>query len=259
MKNVDFLIAFRTDGVVIFGKAKDSITDPSVVISQYKIRIKIIKENLQSIKKIFPELKSIEYVLGVQSIDAMETSKTILCSNANIILWQVSKWDDQFLSLVVLATDDATQRKRVMHCNSYLNKILSKVSTSTAFKTFYHESHPVTKMTLLTSVDSRQNSFTFDDFKTLVTEELDNTSDEKINKITRDILDSALNIGFVKFLDDGNYKVQSRFKKSADRYEELKKKWIARKIELDKKHRINNTLEEIQTELLAKNTSLDKF
>ena len=114
-------------------------------------------------------------------------------------------------------------------------------------------------MTLLTSVDSRQNSFTFDDFKTLVTEELDNTSDEEINKITRDILDSALDIGFVKFLDDGNYKVQSRFKKSADRYEELKKKWIARKIELDKEHRINDTLEEIQTELLAKNTSLDKF
>ena len=116
MKNVDFLIASRTDGVVIFGKAKGSITDPSVVISQYKIRIKIIKENLQSIKKIFPELKSIEYVLGVQSIDAMETSKAILCSNANIILWQVNKWDDQFLSLVVLATDDTTQRKRVMHC-----------------------------------------------------------------------------------------------------------------------------------------------
>ena len=259
LKNVDFLIASRTDGVVIFGEAKGSITDPSVVISQYKKRIKIIKENIPYITQIFPELKSIEYVLGVQSVDAMETSKAILRSNANIILWQVSKWDDQLLSLVVPTTEDATQQKRVMHCNSDLNKILSKVPTSTAFKTFYHESHPVTKMTLLTSVNSRQNSFAFDDFKTLVIDELDNTSDEEINKITQDILDSALDIGFVKSLDDENYKVQSRFKKPADRYEELKKKWIARKIELDKEHSINEALEKIQTELLAKKTSLDKF
>ena len=260
LKSVDFLIASRSDGVVIFGEAKGSITDPSKVISQYKERINVIEENTDYITQLFPKFKSIEYVLGVQSIDATDTSKAILRSNANIILWQVSKWDSQLLSLVVPATDDAIQRKRIMHSNNDLNKLLSKVPTSTAYKTFYHESHPVTKMTLLTSVDGGQrSSFTFNDFKILVSGELDNTYDEEINKITHDILDSALDIGFVKLTDDGNYKIQSKFRNSADRYEELKKKWIARKIDLDKENKINELLEKIQVELLAKTSSLDDF
>ena len=129
LKNVDFLIASRTDGVVIFGEAKGSISDPSVVISQYKKRIKIIEDNIEHIKKIFPEFKSIEYVLGIQSVDVMETSKAILRSSANIILWQVSKWDDQLLSLAVPTTEDNTQLQRIMHSNNNLNKILSKVPT----------------------------------------------------------------------------------------------------------------------------------
>lgn len=260
LKNVDFLIASRTDGVVIFGEAKGSISDPTLVISEYKKRIKVIEDNIEHIKKIFPMLKSIEYVLGVQSVDVMETSKAILRSNANIILWQISKWDDQFLSLAVPPTEDTVQRKGVMHCNNDLNKILSKVPTSTAFKTFYHESHPVAKMTLLSSIDrGQQTPFTFDDFKILVTEELDNTPSDEIDTITLNILDSALDIGFVKPLKDGSYKIQSRYRNASDRDEELKKKWIARKIEIDKENKINKSLEIIQTELLAKKFSLDKY
>ena len=260
LKNVDFLIASRTDGVMIFGEAKGTIADPHKVITQYKTRIKIIEENIEHVKKIFPELKSCEYVLGVQSGRAMETSKVILRSNASIILWQISKWGATLLSLVVPATDDRNQRGRIMHRNNDLNKILSDIPTSTAFKTFYHESHPVTKMTLLTSMaKDAQGAFTFDDLKTGVSEELDNTSEEEITRITQQILQSAIDIGFVKPRDGVTYKIQSRFKNSGDRYEELKKKWIARKIETDKEGAINESLKSLQTEFLAKKTSLDEF
>ena len=254
------MIASRADGVAIFGEAKGSIADPSTVISQYKRRIKSIKENMDYVNQILPDLKSVEYVLGVKSDDAVETSKAILRSNANIILWQVSKWDKQLLSLVVPAADNPNKRNIVMHSNDKLNKMLSKAPTSTEFKTFYHESHPVTKMTLLTSVDKgQQNSFTFDDFKTLVNVELDNTPDKEITKITKSILDIALDIGFVKSLDDETFKVQSKYKRSGDRYEELKKKWIDKKIKLDKEKKTKELIEKLQSCFVAKKPSLDKF
>jgi len=46
-------------------------------------------------------------------------------------------------------------------------------------------------------------------------------------------MNSMLYIGFVKPLEYRTYKIQSRFKNFGNRYE-LKKKWIVRKIELDK-------------------------
>ena len=259
LKNVDFLIASRNDRVMIFGEAKGTIADPRAVISEYKTRIAVIEKNIEHVKTIFPELRSLEYVLGVQSGDAVEMSKAILRSNVNIILWQISRWDTALLSLVVPLTNDTNQRRRVMHRNDALNKTLSDVPTSTAFKTFYHESHPVTKMALLTSVNKGSQTFTFGDFKTLVIEELDNSSEEEITRITRQIFESAIDIGFVKSLDDGTYKIQSRFKNSRNRYEELKKKWIARRIEIDKENAINELLRELQNQFRAQKRSLDEF
>lgn len=260
VKNVDFLIASKSKGLAIFGEAKGTVTDPSIIISEYKKRIKIIEKNLDHVKKIFPELSSIEYVLGVKSIDAVEMSKAILRSNADIVLWQVGGWDDQLLSLVVPATDDSSQRKRIIHSDNDLNKSLTKVPTSTEFKTFFHESHPVTKMALLATVDKgKREQFSFNDFKLLVSEELDNTSESEIDEITKEIIDNGINIGFVRETEDGDYKIQSRFKNSGDRYEELKKKWISYKIKMDKENAIQKSLSELQKEFLQKKPSLDKF
>lgn len=146
-----------------------------------------------------------------------------------------------------------------MHSNNDLNKILKKVPTSTAFKTFYHESHPVAKMTVLTSIDKDMKKFTFDDLKLCVGEELDNTSDDEITTIAKQIIDCAIDIGFVKQLDKKIYKIQSKFKHSGARYDDLKNKWIQRKIEIEKKIDLNQKLERLQAKLLAQHTPLDSF
>lgn len=260
VKNVDFLIASKIDGVLIFGEAKGTINNPHTVISEYKKRIKVIEENFDYILKMFPETKLCEYVLAVQSGRAVETSKAILRSNANIILWQISKWNDELLSLVVPYTNDSSQRSGLMHSNNNLNKALVDVRTSTAFKTFYHESHPVAKMSLLTTIDKGlKNSFTFDEFKACVDEELDNTPDSKIIKVTQQIIDTSLSIGFVKSLGDATYKIQSKFKNSAARYEELKTKWITKTLDDNKEETVNNELEKLQDIFLAKKNTLDNF
>ena len=84
VKNVDFLIASKIDGALIFGETKGTLTDPKDVISEYKKRIEVINENSSYIKNMFPDIKTQEYVLGVPSDSAVETVKAIQRSDANI-------------------------------------------------------------------------------------------------------------------------------------------------------------------------------
>lgn len=260
VKNVDFLIASEADDVLIFGEAKGKITNPSAVITEYKKRIKVIEENFAYIKQKFSGIESFEYVLGIPSGNAMETAKAIQRSSAHIVLWQISTWHDDTLSLTVLPIDDETERQKILHANNDLNQILlNGIPTSTAFKTFYHESHPVAKMTVLTSIDKGSKNFTFDDLQTSVSEELDNTPNDETSKIAKQIMDWAINIGFVKHIDGETYKIQSKFKHSGARYEELKIKWVKRKIEIEKEFDLNQKLEKLQNELLSHHAPLDNF
>ena len=260
VKNVDFLIASKTDGVLIFGETKGTITDPRAVITEYKERIKVINENSAYIMDKFPDIKLWEYVLGVPSDRSLETSKVIIRSNVNIILWQVGIWNSDKLSLVIPNVDKDT-RKKIIHRNNALNRALGNegVQTSIGFKTFYHESHPVAKMTVLTSIDKKSEQFTFDDLKSCVSEELDNTLDNEITTIAEEIIELAIDIGFVKQLDDGTFKIKSRYKDSRVRYNELKNKWIKRRIKLDKEADLNQKLEQLQGKFLARHTSLDNY
>ena len=260
VKNVDFLIASKTDGVLIFGEAKGKITDPHSVIVEYKQRIETINENFAYIKNMLPDTKSLEYVLGVPSHRTMATSKAIARSSADIILWQVGTWSGDRLSLELLPVDDVT-RQKMMHSNSALNKALGHdgVPTSTNFKTFYHESHPVAKMTVLTSIDINSENFTFNDLKICVDEELDNTPDNEITAIAKQIIDWAIDVGFVRCLGDETYKIQSRFKHADARYDELKTKWVNRKIEIEKETDLHQKLVDLQAQFLDQHTPLDNY
>ena len=207
---------------------------------------------------MLPGARSWEYVLSVPSDRASETSKAILRSNANIILWQVGTWSGNTLSLVVPDTDETT-RQKIMHNNTDLNKELGNqgVPTSTNFRTFYHDSHPVAKISVLTLIN--KESFTFDDLKLHVTDELDNTSDTEITMMVKQILDWAIDMGFVRSLDNETYKIQSRFKHADLRYNDLKTKWINRKIEREKDLDFNQRLEELHTQFLVQRKSLDGY
>lgn len=111
VKNVDFLVASKTDGVLIFGEAKGTITNPRVVIKEYNERIKTISENSAYIMNMFPDIKLWEYVLAVPSDRASDTSKAITQRKASLILWQVGIWSGDKLSIVVPDADNTTRQK----------------------------------------------------------------------------------------------------------------------------------------------------
>ncbi|MDE2588497.1 MAG: hypothetical protein KGL95_02370, partial [Patescibacteria group bacterium] len=153
LKNVDFLIISPSKRIAIFGEAKGSVDDPNMVVDQYKKRIEIINKNLDYVKKIFPGIQRIEFVIGVRAIESNEMAKAILRTKLNLIVWEVGEKGSQLLSLHVPPTTDGAQRISMMHSDDDLNRILSKVPTSIEFRTFFQESHPVAKMELLTAID----------------------------------------------------------------------------------------------------------
>jgi hypothetical protein len=253
VKNVDFMIASFSKKIVIFGEAKGSVEDPTQVISQFKKRIEIIENNKQYIERFVPKDSKTEYVLGVPSMDAVETSKAILRSNVPIVLWEVGGLEEQQLSLVVPANTTATQRQLILHSDDKLNRALRKVPTSAEFKTFFHESHPVTKMELLTTLDKETDSFfTFNTIKLLVRNELDNTSESEVESITLDIIKLGIDVNFIRCTPDGKYKIKSIYKNSASRYDELKKKWIEYQIKKNMEYQQNEAIIKIQEEFLEK-------
>lgn len=253
VKNVDFLIASQSKGIAIFGEAKGSIEDPNRVISQYRDRMKVINEHLDEVKKFVPNLTKIEFVLGVPSMDAMETIKAILRSNINIILWEVGGMGEQQLSVVVPPNVDERTKNTVMHSDKDLNRLLSKVATSREYKTFFHESHPVTKMSLLSALDKNpRNSFSYTTVKKIVEAELDNTDAKEIDRITRDMITLSININFVNCKDDGHYKIQSIYKNAKSRYDELRKKWIDFRFNQDLEAHLNEEITKIQQEFAEK-------
>lgn len=260
LPNVDFLISSERDQTLIFGEAKGSATSPNNIITQYKKRINIIEEKFEYIKtKYSKEAKRCEYVLGIPSDDAIETSKAIHRSDINLILWQVNKMDNDTLSLVIPDTNNPKQLYRFKHNNNELNKTIKRYPTSTAFKIFFNESHPVIKMTLLITISKRLENFLFDDVKRDVGIELDNTDGCEINKTTKEIIDCAVDIGFIKPINDTYYKIKSRYKNSDFRYKELVSKWVERKIEIDNSHAIKKMIDNLQTNYSSQTNTLEPF
>lgn len=252
VKNVDFLITSQKNGLAIFGEAKGSIDDPSRVISEYKQRIEVINNNYEHVKKFVSSLSKIEFVLGVPSMDAMKTVKAILRSNVDIIVWETGGIGEQQLSLVVPPNVDDNIKKRVMHSDNELNRSLTKVPTSEEYKTFFHESHPVTKMEILTWLSKRNDDFSFDDVKKIVSTELDNTSDLDIEQESKKIISLGIDIDFVTSKADGNYKIHSRRNNSKSRFDELQKKWIDYRHNIKLNAKIDEEITKLETELIKK-------
>ena len=257
--NLDFLIYSKTDKVLIFGEVKGSIKgDTKPIIDQYKKRIKFVEENFGRFKERFPEVESCEYVLGVPSDYAINTAKAISRSKVNIILWQINTYEEEWTLCLSLLDPNSRQDIKVMHSNNALNKTLHNLPTSkSSAKIFFPESHPVIKMSLLTIINKSLESFSFDYFKELVAGELKNALETDIDNITHGIIDLAVNIGFVKILSEGVYKINSKYKQTDAQYKELETKWINYQIKKEKEQAVKLQLEEIQKRLLSKVNTLD--
>lgn len=265
LKNVDFLIISPSKGIAIFGEAKGSVDDPNMVVEQYKKRIEIINKNLDYVKKIVPDLQRVEFVIGVRAIESNEMAKAIMRTKLNLIVWEIGEKGSQLLSLHVPPTEDRTQRTSMMHYDDDLNHTLRKVPTSIEFRTFFQDSHPVSKMELLTAIDKGINiDFTFDDVRMLVKREIDNATTKEIDDHSIYIIRKGISCYFVRCAEiekGGRYKIKSKYGKSNYRYEELRKKWLDYSINESKEHEIINEIAKLRSEITDRNSrsGLDQF
>ena len=248
-KNFDFLLGSTTDKILIFGEAKGKVT-PKNIIHQYRERKQIIKKHSKLIKENIFDTDKYEYVLGVPSYEVDKMQTAIKKSKEDIIVWGINE-GESILSLDTLQEN--------IHYNDNLNKILKTIPTNTNYKEFFYENQTFAKMNLLTAIDKNNKEmwfFSFDDLKQMVTTELDHTSEKTIINCTNYILTNATQIGFIKNLKNEQYKIQSRYKDSGQRSNELKEKYITYCINKRRNEEITDERKKIQDVFLSKITTL---
>jgi len=232
VKNMDFLI-LKAKGApqVIVGEAKGSITDPAEAIDGTREKIKVIETHKDYVNKNYlgGAVTPYEYVLGVNSVDSVETCKSIGRKGGGLITWHVGWSSGTKLSLAVPETKDAKLRQSVMHADNELNKALHKVETSTESFTFFLQSHKYSKLLVLTMVRKGITSdltFTFQDVRDIVVETLPYVEPKTIDEETQNIISLGEQIEFIKKLTDGRYKIVSRHRDADGLESDLKKRWL---------------------------------
>lgn len=257
--NFDFFIVCRDppaaeSQVAIFGEAKGPFNDPDPVVSQTKDRIAVVEDKWDYIRNQY--LSGIdfprEFVLGVFASDAPELSKSIIRKQGGIVVWSIDLSNDPILRLLrpdLLARADTSIRETMLHRNDTLNSILGrKLLTHPSFKSFYEQSHPVAKLSVLTSIDkgAEDGTFTSEDLRDLVREALDYVSEKVIAQETSKILTYGLNIGFIRDVGKGRFKVKSRSKNADVRERDIGNLWIRWRLKEELRKRMDPKLVELQ-------------
>lgn len=265
-KNFDFLIiSNKSRKKAIFGEVKSSTENQASIIAETKERISIVKRNRDYIINTYlnQEEYEFEYVLCVSWEDASEMAKTIIRKGGGIILWQVgldlhSNVHTPKLSLFKPIKQDGGLDTTMRHCDEELNKALKNINTSMNYKTFFVQSHPVTKMLILLSIDKNKSNgeFCFNDILRRVQQELDYADEDTQQKEAKYILECAILVNFIQE-KDGKLKIHSRYKNAKGREEDLRKKWIDYKINEEKKRKIAEKIEILKNKI-KKDLSMQK-
>jgi hypothetical protein len=241
--NLDFLVYKRgsqSGGVAIFGEAKGTISDPRSAVKQTVDREQIVMENAGYCKSTYlgGESSEFEFVLGVSSVDSNNVAKAVVHRGGGLIIWHSERSANPELTIHVPHEDNV--RKSMIHSDDKLNHELGrKVPTSLEFKTFYLQSHVVSKLLVLIGIDRRSPDGTFakEDLIKVVETELNYIDDPAtILRETEIILSTGIQIDFVDSLGQGHYKIRSRYKNSVSREADLIDKWVDNRMtELTKK------------------------
>jgi hypothetical protein len=225
--NLDFLIFNPDKGVAIIGDAKGSIGDEGRVVEQMQERMSTVRVNQGYLQTNYLNSAEVndEFALGVSFADANRLCKCLLRRSGGVVVWQIGIDLDYDVKLGIFAPgrEDGPVGRTMMHSDEALNRALVNVKTSYEFKTFFLESHPVAKMTILTIVDVGKDDgiFTTDDLEELVKNEIGYAGVPEVKKQTDYILRMGLAVGFLKEEAPGAYRVGTRSKKAKNRYDEL--------------------------------------
>lgn len=262
VSNLDFLVFNPAKGLAIVGEAKGSCNDEGIIISQMKERLRLVEthhEHLES-RYLGSAKATDEFVVGVSWTDANRISKAILRRGGGIVVWQSGidfKDEDVKLSIFVPGKEEGEVAKTMIHMDDELNRTLNDVKTVYEFKTFFLESHPVAKMTILTIADTEKSDeiFTFEDLESLVGNELSYCDSETVRRETNWILQRGLDIGFVKEEAPGAYKIGTRSKKAKNRYDELVLQWVVWAVQQDKNDEVTQKRAKLQEAYTEKRKS----
>ncbi len=212
--NFDFLIYNPEKKSALIGEAKGQLDDEGEVVKQTKERILIANANSDHIKKSYLNSNSadFDFVMGVQWYDANRLAKCVARRGGGIVVWQAGgdfKTESVKLGIFVPGNEEKDVAKSMMHHDDRLNHELSDVKTSYEFKTFFVESHPVAKMTILNFVDARKPDgvFTFDDLLELVRNEIGYMDEATVKRQTNEIIELGLKIGLIKEEGAALYKI----------------------------------------------------
>lgn len=142
-----------------------------------------------------------------------------------------------------------------MHSDDNLNKALRKVKTATEVFTFFQQSHPYSKMLVLTMVGKGVNDdlpFSYQDVKAFVNETLPYLPEELIEAETKLILSTAEKTGYIRPISNGKYKIVSRHRSSDGFEADLRKRWVKYKMLEKLIEKVAETIEDIQIEFTKK-------
>lgn len=231
---------------MIFGESKGPTDDPDGVVTETKGKISVLEAHQSEIKeKYIGEELGREFVLGVLASDTNEVAKSVVRKGGGIVVWSIDFSNEPILSLhrpdLGKSEKDKAVRATMFHNNQRLNQALYKLATSDEFKSFYVQSHRVTKLKILTAVDKgrEDRTFGFDDVKALVREALDYLDEETIKQESRGILESAIKISFVREVSPGRYKIKSRSKNAGIRADDIVRLWIEHKLHEERRQLID--------------------
>lgn len=250
ISDVDFVIESPKKQIAIFGEAKTSTVNASKIISEMKTRKKVIEENEQYLQQTHvPNSNKFEYVFGTHAIETRDLYARIVESNEKFVSWQYGGFDDNSNILSIYVPESVTKetREKVMHQDDELNRNLVRVNTNITYKNILPKSHPLAMMSILTWIDrendpdndDKKGTFRLKDLLEIFAIELEKFSNELIEKLTKKTIHEAVEIGFVRELDETDtYKIISQSSDPEARYEDLKRKWIDHAIKKAKNRKL---------------------
>lgn len=252
VENMDFLI-MNSDvkPVAIAGEVKGSAEDPDTVVTQTKSRMSLVLQYRSQIESEYLKTTArlFEFVLGVYSLYAIETAKSIQRKKIGLIPWHVDRSQRPVLTIAVLPTSSAEERQIMMHSDHKLNSVLSnKVETSTELYTFYQQSHTYTKLLVLTMLSFKLEgplTFSEDDVKQIVSETMPYAEQAAVDAETTNIILRAEEIGFIR-RSGGKFSIVSKHRNASGLSADLKKRWLVFSLKRKREDLIQNAIEEIQ-------------
>jgi len=271
--NFDFLL-WDFDGQAIFGEAKANIGQgPLSLLNEVREQREAVEDNMDYIidNYLGREPRNVEIVLATFSGDANQITRKAISEGRDVVTWGVHQMRKSISVHTVLpreseipdGEDNDDVRLRIKHSKHELNRTLEEAESAEGSFDLFPESDPVTKLRAIITASYSEGGHCFvdtEDIVDVVETDLFYLSEEEHDQIVDEIVDEALDIGFIREYEDSeaDYKIVSRYTNSSGLEKTLEKKWINAQVDA-KIEEIGEKAEHLATQDMNKQTELWDF